>query len=224
MLDKKTSHPGEKSLATFVREQTIAYGVSRSELPGLLATVLGGSVPDETMNALMVKNLRELSQMAPEEFQCLPGINKTRAVRLAAAFELARRLAATPPEEKPAIIQPDNAARLVMEEMRNFDREHFRAILLDNKNRVITIDSVSVGSLNSTIVQPRELFKTAIKKSAKSIIMVHNHPSGDPAPSREDIDLTKRYIEVGDLIGIQVVDHIIIGDGRYVSLKARGVI
>lgn len=202
----------------------MTYGVGQSELPGLLSTVLGGSIPDETLNVLMGKNIRELSQMAPEELQCLPGINKTRAIRLAAAFELSRRLAATPPEEMPAIIQPDNAARLVMEEMRHLDREHFRAILLDNKNRVITIDSVSVGSLNSTIVQPRELFKTAIKKSAKSIIMVHNHPSGDPAPSREDIDLTKRYIEIGELIGIQVLDHIIIGDGRFISLKARGLI
>lgn len=198
------------------------YGVNRSELPGLLATVLGGRIRDETLNALMGKNIRELSQMTPEELGCLPGISKTRSIRLAAAFELARRLTASQPEVRPSIRCPEDASRLVMEEMRHLDRENFRAMLLNTRNQVIAIESVSVGNLNSCTVHPREVFKNAVKKSAASIILVHNHPSGDPAPSQEDIQLTKHLIEAGSILGIQILDHIIIGDGRFASLKARG--
>jgi len=111
-----------------------------------------------------------------------------------------------------------------MEEMRHFDREHFRAILLNTKNQVIGTDKVSVGTLNSSAVHPRELFRNAIKRGAASVILVHNHPSGDPAPSREDMDITRRVKEVGNIIGIEVLDHIIIGDNKFTSLKANGLV
>lgn len=117
---------------------------------------------------------------------------------------------------------PEDAAGLVMEEMRHLDREHFRALLLNAKNQVIGQEIISIGTLNSSAVHPRELFKNAIKRSAAAIILIHNHPSGDPSPSREDLEVTRRLIEVGHIIGIEILDHLIIGDNRFSSLKAKG--
>ncbi len=107
--------------------------------------------------------------------------------------------------------------------MRYLDREHFKVILLNTKNHVLEIESVSVGNLNSSLVHPRELFKKAILKSAAGVILVHNHPSGDPQPSDEDRQVTARMVEAGEIIGIEVLDHIVIGDGRYASLRERGL-
>ena len=111
-----------------------------------------------------------------------------------------------------------------MEEMGYFDREHFRGLYLDRKGGVIIMKDISIGGLHSSIVHPREVFKVAVKNSAASIILVHNHPSGDPSPSSEDIEITKRLIEAGNLMGIPVLDHIIIGDNTYTSLKAKNLI
>jgi DNA repair protein RadC len=111
-----------------------------------------------------------------------------------------------------------------MEEMRFLEKEHFKVILLNIKNHVISVEDISIGSLNSSIVHPREVFKPAIKRSSASIILAHNHPSGDPTPSREDIDITRRLCEAGKILGIEVIDHVIIGNGSFVSLKEKGVI
>ena len=111
-----------------------------------------------------------------------------------------------------------------MEEMKYFKKEHFRTLNLDTKNQIISIEEISIGNLNSSIVHPREVFNMAIKKSANSIILVHNHPSGDPTPSKEDIDVTYRLISAGDIIGIKVLDHIIIGYDRVISMKQLNLI
>jgi len=110
-----------------------------------------------------------------------------------------------------------------MEEMRNLDREHFRALLLNVKNQVIGREIISIGTLNSSAVHPRELFRNAIKRSAAALILAHNHPSGDPAPSREDIEVTRRLLEAGHIIGIEILDHLIIGDNKFTSFKAKGL-
>jgi DNA repair protein RadC len=216
--------PTKKPLAFFLKENTARYGVSNSDTVGLITTVLGGNIPDETINILIRKTIRELSQMTGEEFAALPGIGKSKAIRLTAVFELSRRLSTQISAEKPIVKTPDDAAALVMDEMRHLDREHFRVLLLNTKNSVIEIDKVSVGTLNESLIHPREVFRNAIKKGAKSIILVHNHPSGDPTPSTNDIEITKKLFEAGKIISIEVLDHIIIGDGRFVSLKAKGVI
>ena len=215
--------PAKKPLAQFVAEQTILYGVNESETIGLIATILGGNIPDKTLNTLMGKTIRELSQMTEEELGVLPGIGRSKAVRFAAVFELARRLASTPPEEKMVIKSPDDVAKLVMEEMRYLDREHLKALLLNTKNNILAIDNISVGTLDSSVAHPREVFKNALKRSAAAVILVHNHPSGDCAPSREDIDATNRFVEAGKIIGIEVLDHIIIGDGKFTSVKTKGL-
>ncbi|OCZ51370.1 DNA repair protein RadC [Dehalobacter sp. TeCB1] len=121
---------------------------------------------------------------------------------------------------------PSDAARIAEDYLVNVDREHFVVMMLDTRNNVIGINTVSIGSLNSSIVHPRETFKPAIIHNASSLILVHNHPSGDPTPSREDIDITKRLADGGKLLGIEILDHVIIGDGnrRYTSLKEQGII
>jgi DNA repair protein RadC len=220
---KQYTIPAQRTLASIAREEAIQYGVESVELPGVLVSILG-EVPDETLEFLLKQGLRTLAEMTPEEFMKLKGIGKEKAVRLAAAFELARRLARLKPVNKPRITSPENAAALVMEEMRYLDREHFFAILLNTKNQVIARETISIGTLNFSAVHPRELFKAAIRRSAAGVILVHNHPSGDPTPSRGDIDVTKRLIEVGNVIGINVLDHLVIGDNKFVSLKTKGLL
>jgi DNA repair protein RadC len=108
--------------------------------------------------------------------------------------------------------------------MRYYHKEYFKVILLNTKNQIISIEDISIGSLNSSIVHPREIYNLAVKKSAAAVILVHNHPSGDPAPSREDMEVTKRVAEAGKILGINVLDHIIVGEGRYLSFKEKGFI
>lgn len=170
------------------------------------------------------ENLRRLLGATVEELGEIKGVGPAKACQIKAALELGRRTAQYSDQPRRVIKTPDDAAALVMEEMRHFDREHFRAILLNTKNQVIGTDKVSVGTLNSSVVHPRELFRNAIKRGAASVILLHNHPSGDPTPSREDKDITHRVMEAGKIIGIEVLDHIIIGDNKFISLKAHGLI
>ncbi|WP_243277045.1 DNA repair protein RadC [Desulfallas sp. Bu1-1] len=206
-----------------LKEEVCNYGIDNVGISGLVAVILDCNIPDKTMSILLGKNLRELAEMTPEELMALPGIGRAKAIRLAAAFELARRLANTMPEDRPSIRSPENAAVLVMGEMRHLDREHFWALLLNTKNRVIAREVISIGTLNSSAVHPRELFKAAIRRSAAAVILVHNHPSGDPTPSQQDIEVTKRMVEAGNIVGINVLDHLVIGDNQFVSLKAQGL-
>ncbi len=168
-------------------------------------------------------NLRFLRDATIEELTCHPGIGPAKAAIIKAAVEIGRRISIDV-KQKIIIRSPDDVKHLLMEDMRFLDREHFRVLHLDRKGGIIFIEDVSRGGLHSAIVHPREVFKTAIKKSAASIILVHNHPSGDPQPSSEDIEITRRLIEAGTLIGIEVLDHIIIGEHKYSSLKSLGLI
>lgn len=168
--------------------------------------------------------LQGLTRLSIHELEQIHGIGLAKAAQVKAALELGRRSISSDPTARPVINSPSDVADLVMEEMRCLDREHFRIILLSTRNNVLGISSVSVGSLNSSIVHPRECFKEAIRRNANSIILLHNHPSGDPAPSREDLDITRRLTEGGKILGIEVLDHVIIGDKKYVSLKEQGII
>lgn len=164
--------------------------------------------------------LQHLLHSPVAELAARCGIGLAKAAQLKAAVELGARVQRTRPE-RVRIRQPDDAAQLVMESMRQLDREHFKIILLDTKNQVLGVEAISIGSLNSSIVHPREIFKAPIRRSANAIILVHNHPSGDPTPSPEDREVTRRLVEAGRLLGIEVLDHIIIGDRRFVSLRER---
>ncbi|WP_427338974.1 RadC family protein [Caloranaerobacter sp. DY30410] len=168
--------------------------------------------------------LRYLTELTFEELTQLNGIGKCKAAQIIAAIELGKRLSSFNAESRIKVTCPHDVVNILMEEMRYLKKEYFKTILLDTKNNIIAIENTSIGSLNSSIVHPREVFKEAIKRSSASIIIVHNHPSGDPTPSKEDINITKRLVEGGKILGIDLLDHIIIGDGKYVSLKEKNII
>jgi DNA repair protein RadC len=153
----------------------------------------------------------------------IKGIGEAKAVEIKAALELGRRLIASSPQEKPKISSPADAANLLMSEMSLLEQEHLRLLLLDTRNNVLASPTVYVGSLNTSVIRVAELFRAALKENAAAIIVAHNHPSGDPSPSPEDINVTKQIVKAGEIIDIEVLDHIIIGQQRFVSLKERGM-
>ncbi len=212
------------------RERLIKYGSNVLSNAELLAIILGSGTINESAITLsqrvlsMGDGLGYLSDAEPHELIEINGIGQAKSAQIKAAVELGKRIAITRKTENNFIRSPQDVVNLLMDEMRFLKKEYMKLILLNTKCGIISIEDISIGSLNSSIVHPRELFVPAIKKSSASIIMVHNHPSGDPAPSQEDINITRRIIEAGKIIGIELNDHIIIGDGRYVSLKERNII
>ena len=176
------------------------------------------------------RNLDALARAPLPELAAIKGVGQTKAIQLKAAFELARRLSQHQSARPRLVTTPADAAELVREDLRLLDRESFRVILLNTKNAFLKTCAVSLGSLNASVVEPREVFKEAIAASAAGMILVHNHPSGDPTPSSEDIAITRRLVKAGEMLGIAVHDHIILGQrvaGRepdFVSLKELGLI
>ncbi|WP_245243548.1 RadC family protein, partial [Mesobacillus selenatarsenatis] len=138
--------------------------------------------------------------------------------------EIGRRIANHTLDERYVIRSPEDGAKYLMNDMRFLTQEHFVCLYLNTKNQVIHRQTIFIGSLNASIVHPREVFKEAVRRSAASVICVHNHPSGDPTPSREDIEVTKRLAESGKIVGIELLDHLIIGENKYVSLKEKGYV
>lgn len=212
------------------RERLLREGpevLSNSELLAIL--IRTGTGNDNALDLgekllTLAGNLNQLTDFKIEEISQIKGIGPAKAAHIIAALELGKRACSTSLKEKPTIKSPQDVANLLMEDMRRYDREHFKAISLNTKNRVICIETVSIGSLSASIVHPRELFKNPLKRSSAALILVHNHPSGDPTPSQEDIDVTRRLCEVGKILGIEVLDHIIIGDNKIVSLREKGII
>jgi DNA repair protein RadC len=164
-------------------------------------------------------SLQGIADSSVEELSQVNGIGPAKAAQLKAAFDLGRRIEAAPRPGRGGVTSPEDVVKAVAGDLKGKKREHFLALLLDTRNRLIRTATVSMGSLDSSIVHPREVFKEAIKASAASVIFVHNHPSGDPEPSHDDIELTRRLVEAGKLLGIVVLDHVIVGDGAYLSLK-----
>lgn len=151
------------------------------------------------------------------------GVGQAKAAQLKAALELGQRLSSTQPEERAVVRTPKDVANLLMAEMGFLDQEQLRVVLLTSKNQVISISEVYKGNVNTSLIRPSELFREAVRENCPAIIVVHNHPSGDPDPSPEDIAVTKQIVAAGRVLDIEVLDHMIIGGKRYVSLKERGV-
>ncbi|MBN2286026.1 MAG: DNA repair protein RadC [Tissierellales bacterium] len=213
------------------REKLIKYGASTLSNSELLAIILRVGSNKDTAITLSQKilnfeekGLRNIASTSPESLLSFHGISDAKAAQIMAAVEIGRRVSRIEKEERFKITSPQDISSYVMDEMRYLKKEYFKIILLDTKNKVIEVVTISIGSLNSSIVHPREVFLEAIRKSAASIILVHNHPSGDTQPSREDISITKRLIEAGDILGVKVLDHLIIGDGVYYSFKEEKII
>lgn len=168
--------------------------------------------------------LRKLPDLSLEELQENKGIGPDKAVTIKASLELGCRLATLPRETGGSITNPGQVAELFMEELRYKKKEFFKILLLNTKNHIIAKEEISVGSLSASIVHPREIFNLPLRKSAASVILCHNHPSGDPSPSPEDLEVTRRLVDAGNILGITVRDHLIIGDGCYFSFREKGLI
>lgn len=211
------------------RERLIRHGAAALSNAELLAILLRTGTKNESAISMAYRilkqdqGLRYLVNCDVEQLAGINGIGQAKAAQLKAAIEIGKRLSAFELGVDKPIKCPKDVADLLMEEMRYHKKEHMKLVLLNIKCNLISVEEVSIGSLNSSIVHPREVFNPAIKKSSASIIMVHNHPSGDPTPSSEDTAITARICEAGKIIGIELADHIIIGDGRYISLKEKGL-
>lgn len=210
------------------RERMIHEGREYLSNQELLAIILRTGTKQESVLQLAQRVLHHFDGMqllkdaTIEELIGIKGIGTAKAVEICAALELGRRISRIQTEERYIIRSPEDVSRYVMEDMRFLTQEHFVCLYLNTKNHVIHKHTVFVGSLNASIVHPREVFKEALRRSAASVIALHNHPSGDPSPSQEDISVTKRLYESGKVLGIQLLDHIIIGDRKFVSLKEKG--
>lgn len=207
-----------------------AYRVTQNatacSVPELLAAVIGGEKQIETADALLAHfngDLRRIYQAHPLELAQVKGISQNLAVRIKAALNLGLRLN-LPAEERPTINSPADAAALVMYEMSMLEKEHLRVLLLDRRNRVLDIEELYRGSVSSSQVRIGEVFKTAVSRNASAMIIAHNHPSGDPTPSPDDVALTRAIVQAGKLLDTDILDHIVIGNaGKWVSLKERGL-
>jgi DNA repair protein RadC len=211
------------------RERLRYYGASALSNAELLAILLRVGAPGENVVTLSTRLLKDFGGLAGldkagfGDLEQVRGISTAKIAQLKAALELGRRLLISSPDARPQITSPTDAANLLMLEMGNLEQENLRTILLDTKNRVLDSPTVYVGNVNSAIVRVSEIFREAIRANAAALIIAHNHPSGDPTPSPEDVEVTRSVVNVGHLLGIEVLDHLVIGHQCFVSLKERGL-
>jgi DNA repair protein RadC len=211
------------------RERLVQVGAEALSTAELLAIILRTGARGESVLRLAERilvdfgSLPGLSRASVTELTTVHGMGTVKAIEIKAALEIGRRLITAAPEERPRVASPGDAANLLRSEMMYLEQEHLRVILLDTRNRVLRTPTIYMGSLNSSMVRVGELFKAAIRENAAALIVAHNHPSGDPSPSPEDIVVTRQIVQAGQLLGIDVLDHIIIGRPQFVSLKERGL-
>jgi DNA repair protein RadC len=211
------------------RERLARYGgasLSTSELLAILLRTGGrGENVLQMAQRLLIDcgGLAGLGRASFAELAAMKGIGPAKAAQVQAGLEIGRRLLVASPNERPQINSPSDAAALLMGEMACLEQEHLRLLLLDTKNRVLAAPTIYKGNVNTTVVRIAELFREAIRHNSTGLIMAHNHPSGDPTPSPEDVQMTRQIVEAGRLLGVEVLDHLIIGDNRFVSLKERGL-
>ena len=224
-------HPTIKDLpcSERPRERLIHAGATSLSTAELLAIIFRVGVGGENVLSLSTRLLAQYGGLAGlaraplSDLQAEHGLGEAKVAQLKAAFELGRRLTIAAPDERPLVRSPADAANLLMGEMSMLEQEHLRVMLLDTRNRVLSIKTVYQGSLNTSVVRVSELFRDAIRQNAAAILVAHNHPSGDPEPSPEDVSVTRNVIDAGKLLDIEVLDHLVIGQQRYVSLKERGL-
>lgn len=211
------------------RERMVKYGAESLSAAELLALILGRGTRGEPVMVIAQQLLSRfgsfagLAKASIEELSQTKGIGLAKASQLKAVFEINRRVEEQPPlsKGKGVVKTPQDALGQVKSYLKNKRKEHFLTVLLNTRNQVIKVVPISVGTLDSSLVHPREVFQEAISASAASVIFAHNHPSGDLSPSEEDIKLTRRLKEVGELIGIEVLDHLIVADTGFISMKER---
>jgi DNA repair protein RadC len=211
------------------RERLQRFGAEALSVQELIALIIGRGVARRSVMDIAQDIVRKfggvkgLSQATAEELSKVKGIGTAKAAQILACFELAKRQDLEGELENLDIRDPGDVVRVVRAGLRDKAKEHFKLVLLNTRNRVIGISTISIGTLNASLVHPREVFKEAVVRSASSVILVHNHPSNDLEPSEEDVRITRRMVEAGKIMGIEVLDHIIITQHQFVSLKGRGL-
>jgi len=211
------------------RERLLKYGpeaLSDSELLAIILRVGAAGYSAVGLAQKMLADLNGLRGIATAslgDFERIHGIGTAKSAQIMAMVELGKRLAASVAESRPVIRDPADAADLLMPALRDLTQEQFTGLFLNTKGEVLKTERITVGTLDSSLISPRDLFRKALGWGSASVIVAHNHPSGDPTPSQEDITVTKRLVQAGEYVGISVLDHLIIGDGRWVSLKERGL-
>lgn len=209
------------------REKLEKFGAEALGNNELIAILLGHGF--KNVSALDLANymlkehngLKGVSKLSFSQLKRIKGMGLAKSAQLSAAFELTRRLSMLSNEDRPVIKSPEDVSRVLLGRYSDKKKEHFGILILDSKNHLKKEEIISIGGLNANLVQPRELFHSALMELAAAIILFHNHPSGDPQPSQQDIKLTKRMIEAGKLLGIDVLDHIVIGANSYISMKDK---
>ncbi len=211
------------------RERLVKFGEQALSAQELLQVILGRGIAGESVAVMAQKlltqfgSLQKLAEASIEELSSIKGIGMAKATQIKAVFEIGRRISTqTLSYKSKELTDPKKVYQLIKSKLKDYHKEHFYIIALNSRNH--SIAEVSVGSLNSSIVHPREVFSEAIKNKAASVIFAHNHPSGDPEPSEEDLVITRRLVEAGKILGIEVVDHVIVGKTTYRSLKKDGII
>jgi len=211
------------------RERLVKFGEQALSAQELLQLILGRGIAGESVAITAQKlltqfgSLQKLAEASIEELSTVKGIGLAKAAQIKAAFEIGRRLSTqTDPYKSKELTDPEKVYRLIKSKLKDYHKEHFYIIALNSRNH--SIAEISVGSLNSSIVHPREVFAEAIKSKAASVIFVHNHPSGDPEPSEDDLILTKKLVESGKILGIEVFDHIVVTKNGFFSFKEKGLI
>ncbi|NLW56372.1 MAG: DNA repair protein RadC [Firmicutes bacterium] len=212
------------------RERLEKYGAHNLSNAELMAIILRTGTADLSVlamaNLLLAKyqTLQRLAAASISELSQIRGMGKSKAIQLLAAFELGKRLHTSEFTLEDAFSSPQEVARFLMPRLRFLDQENFLVLHLNTKNRLLSAETITIGTLDASLVHPREVFKAALRQSSASLILAHNHPSGDPRPSKEDLQLTRRLKESGELIGIPILDHVIIGNNQYFSLKEEGML
>jgi DNA repair protein RadC len=213
------------------RERLAQHGADALSNAELLAILIGSGRPGgsalDLAARILAKNEEGVAYLAGasvEELRSVNGVGVATACRISAAIVLGRRIARMASREAKKITSPEEIVALFMEDMRHEKQENFRVLLLNVKNEIIGKETVSVGNISSSIVDARDVFRPAIRRGAASIVLVHNHPSGNPEPSEADITATKRICKSGDVLGVKVMDHLIIGNGSFVSMKKRNLL
>ena len=212
------------------RERLQRFGPEALSAQELLALVVGRGIPKKSVmniaQELITKfgNVKAIGQATIEELSQIKGIGLAKAAQIKASFELGRREELEPELKSFDIKDPEAVVKAIRASIKDKAKEHFKLILLNPRNKIIGISTISIGTLNTSLVHPREVFKDAIMHSAASVVLAHNHPSGDPEPSEDDITITKRLMEAGKILGIEVMDHIIIAKNGFLSFKEKGLI
>ncbi|UDY80735.1 UPF0758 family protein [Geobacillus phage GR1] len=212
-----------KNHFSVAKEELSFYGPDGTSLQNMLAILIGPKASPEVTGKLASLGINRLVELSIDELKRFEGIGDVAARRIVSSFGLAGYIRKFKKEDNYIVRSPEDAARY-FEDLTLENQEHFEAIYLNTKNIIISRKMIFKGSLNTSVVHPREVFREGIRLSAASLIVCHNHPSGNPDPSREDIEVTKRLAEVGRMVGIELLDHIIIGQGKYISLKEKGYV